>query len=170
MITEVSGWRDDATGMFWHVWLIAPWKGTTLQLSDVMLTGFWNKRISVFDCALRPFIGRIQPNIFHTFSRCSLRYSGSHSQHHWWLKHQLKMVWCEMKGGRDLGDLELQSMTSVFTNAAVWLGGLRCVIGLAVSEEQVGWAGLVLVGARGGALWGWGGVGGGDVQNDGNDD
>lgn len=80
------------------------------------------------------------------------------------------MVWCEMKGGRDLGDLELQSMTSVFTNAAVWLGGLRCVIGLAVSEEQVGWAGLVLVGARGGALWGWGGVGGGDVQNDGNDD
>lgn len=62
------------------------------------------------------------------------------------------MVWCEMKGGRDLGDLELQSMTSVFTNAAVRLGGLRCVIGLAVSEEQVGWARLVLVGVRGGAL------------------
>ncbi|KAJ4935756.1 hypothetical protein JOQ06_017284, partial [Pogonophryne albipinna] len=41
-------------------------------------------------------------------------------------------------------------------------GGLRFVIGLAVSEEQVGWAG--------GVLGGGGGVGGGDVQNDGIDD
>lgn len=50
------------------------------------------------------------------------------------------LVLCEMKGGGDLGDLELQSMTSVFTNAALWLVGLRCVISLVVSKEQVGWA------------------------------
>lgn len=58
-----------------------------------------------------------------------------------------------MKGGGDLGDLELQSMTSVFTNAALWLGGLRCVIGLAVSEEQVGWAGGGDGGGGGGIVW-----------------
>lgn len=29
------------------------------------------------------------------------------------------LMWCEMKGVRDLEDLELQSMTLVFTNAAL---------------------------------------------------
>lgn len=81
------------------------------------------------------------------------------------------LVWCEMKGGGGIWrDLELQSTTSVFTNAALWLGGLRCVIGLAVSAEQVGWAGVGGGRARGGVSRGGGGVGGGNEQNDGIDD
>lgn len=115
--------------------------------------GFWTS--STFPCCTvnwNHLWREFWPNRFHRFSPYSLWYSGSHSQPHWWLKHQSKMallVWCEMKGGGDLGDLELQSMTLVFTNAVLWLGGLRCVIGLAVSEEQVGWAGV------GGSAW-WG--------------
>lgn len=154
---QCSGWTDDAAGIFWHKRSWWCYK----KMPDLNSPTWWWQKIvafrmsNTFPCCTMSWNhlwAEFWPNGFHSFSSYSLWYSGSHSQQLWWLKHQSKMallVWCEMKGGRDLGDLELQSMTSVFTNAVLWLGGLHCVIGLAASEEQVGWAGVC-----GSAWWG----------------
>lgn len=113
-ITELSGWTD-ATETFSRVFEQG-YKGTILQLSNLMATEQQQRTEQwaahfVLHCEKRRFMERILAKTFsHILPLLSVVQWQSLTAV-WWLKHQLKMallVLCEMKGGGDLGDLELQ--------------------------------------------------------------